>query len=57
MRHVSASEEEVALTVLNALDAAGFEVVVEEQHHQANVCKGSKAAAAHQRPQRVVSGH
>jgi hypothetical protein len=32
MRHLPASEEEVALTVLNALDAAGFEVVVRERH-------------------------
>lgn len=32
MRHLPASEEEVALTVLNALDVAGFEVVVREQH-------------------------
>ncbi|MEA1013697.1 hypothetical protein [Sphingosinicella sp. LY1275] len=31
MRHLPASEEEVALTVLNALDAAGFEVVIREQ--------------------------
>ncbi len=27
MRHLPASEEEVALTVLNALDEAGFDVV------------------------------
>ena len=31
MRHLPASEEEVALTVLNALDEAGFEVVTREQ--------------------------
>ena len=31
MRRLPASEEEVALTVLNALDAAGFEVVAREQ--------------------------
>ena len=31
MRHLPASEEEVALTVLNALDAAGFEVVRREE--------------------------
>lgn len=31
MRHLPASEEEVALTVLNALDEAGFEVVRREQ--------------------------
>ena len=29
MRHLPATEEEVGLTVLNALDAAGFEVVRE----------------------------
>ena len=27
MRHLSATEEEVALTILNSLDEAGFEVV------------------------------
>lgn len=27
MRHLPASEEEVALTILNSLDEAGFEVV------------------------------
>jgi hypothetical protein len=31
MRHLPASEEEVALTILNSLDAAGFEVVSREQ--------------------------
>jgi hypothetical protein len=31
MRHLPASEEEVALTVLNALDQAGFEIVRREQ--------------------------
>ena len=31
MRHVPASEEEVALTVLTALDEAGFDVVSREQ--------------------------
>lgn len=31
MRHLPASEEEVALTVLNSLDEAGFEVVSREQ--------------------------
>jgi hypothetical protein len=31
MRHLPASEEEVALTVLNALDEAGFTVVSREQ--------------------------
>ena len=31
MRHLPAPEEEVALTVLNALDEAGFEVVKREQ--------------------------
>jgi hypothetical protein len=31
MRHLPASEEEVALTVLNALDEAGFEVVRRKQ--------------------------
>jgi hypothetical protein len=31
MRHLPASEEEVALTVLNALDEAGFDVVRREQ--------------------------
>lgn len=35
MRHLPASEEEVALTVLNALDEAGFEVVRREQHPSA----------------------
>jgi hypothetical protein len=30
MRHLPASEEEVALTVLNALDEAGFTVVSRE---------------------------
>ena len=32
MRHLPASEEEVALTVLNALDEAGFDVVVRDAH-------------------------
>lgn len=32
MRHLPASEEEVALTVLNTLDEAGFDVVRREQH-------------------------
>lgn len=31
MRHLPASEEEVALTVLNALDEAGFAVVKRQQ--------------------------
>jgi hypothetical protein len=31
MRHLSASEEEVAITILNALDEAGFEVVKREE--------------------------
>jgi len=31
MRHLPASEEEVALTILNSLDEAGFEVVSREQ--------------------------
>lgn len=31
MRHLPASEEIVALTILNALDAAGFKVVAAEQ--------------------------
>ena len=31
MRHLPASEEEVALTVLNALDEGGFKVVRREQ--------------------------
>ena len=31
MRHLPVSEEEVALTILNALDAAGFKVVAGEQ--------------------------
>jgi len=31
MRHLPASEEEVALTVLNALDEAGFEVTKRDQ--------------------------
>lgn len=31
MRHLPASEEEVALTVLNALDEAGFDVVSREE--------------------------
>ena len=31
MRHLPASEEEVALTVLNALDEAGFDVVSRDQ--------------------------
>ena len=35
MRHLPASEEEVALTVLNALDEAGFEVARREQQPQA----------------------
>ena len=35
MRHLPASEEEVALTVLNALDEAGFEVVRREQQPSA----------------------
>ena len=30
MRHLPSSEEEVALTVLNALDEAGFEVIRRE---------------------------
>jgi len=35
MRHLPASEEEVALTVLNALDEAGFKVVRREQQPSA----------------------
>jgi hypothetical protein len=35
MRHLPASEEEVALTVLNALDEAGFTVVSQEQESAA----------------------
>jgi len=35
MRHLPASEQEVALTVLNALDAAGFDVVSREQQPSA----------------------
>jgi hypothetical protein len=31
MRHLPVSEEEVALTVLNALDEAGFDVVPRER--------------------------
>ena len=31
MRHLPASEEEVALAILNSLDEAGFEVVSREQ--------------------------
>lgn len=31
MRHLPASEEDVALTILNALDEAGFRVVSREQ--------------------------
>jgi hypothetical protein len=31
MRHLPSSEEEVALTVLNALDEAGFEVIRREE--------------------------
>jgi hypothetical protein len=31
MRHLPASEEEVALTILNALDEAGFDVVSRAQ--------------------------
>ncbi len=31
MRHLPATEEEVALTILNSLDEAGFEVVSREQ--------------------------
>ena len=30
MRHLPATEEEVALTILNSLDEAGFEVVSRE---------------------------
>ena len=30
MRHLPASEDEVALTILNSLDEAGFEVVSRE---------------------------
>jgi hypothetical protein len=35
MRHLPASEEEVALTILNALDEAGFNVVSREQQPSA----------------------
>jgi hypothetical protein len=35
MRHLPVSEEEVSLTVLNALDEAGFEVVRREQQPSA----------------------
>ena len=31
MRHLPSSEEQVALTVLNALDEAGFEVIRREE--------------------------
>ena len=31
MRHLPASEEEVALTILNALDEAGFSVVSRQE--------------------------
>ncbi|HEX8257150.1 MAG TPA: hypothetical protein VF589_05925 [Allosphingosinicella sp.] len=31
MRHLPVPEEEVALTILNALDEAGFQVIVREQ--------------------------
>jgi len=31
MRHLPSSEEEVALTVLNALDEAGYEVTAREK--------------------------
>jgi hypothetical protein len=31
MRHLPSSEEEVALTVLNALDEAGYEVIRREK--------------------------
>ena len=31
MRHLPVTEEEVALTVLNALDEAGFEIVSRQQ--------------------------
>lgn len=31
MRHLPATEEQVALTILNSLDEAGFEVVSQEQ--------------------------
>jgi hypothetical protein len=31
MRHLPSTEEEVALTILNALDEAGFEVVRREE--------------------------
>ena len=31
MRHLPVSEEEVALTILNSLDEAGFEVVSRKQ--------------------------
>jgi hypothetical protein len=30
MRHLPVSEEEVALTILNALDGAGYDVVIRE---------------------------
>ena len=43
MRHLPASEEQVALTVLNALDEAGFDVASREQLRLTNVCKGWKA--------------
>jgi hypothetical protein len=36
MRHLPASEEEVALTILNALDEAGFYVVRRDQRHPDN---------------------
>ncbi len=35
MRHLPSSEEEVALTVLNALDEAGFDVVSLKQETSA----------------------
>ena len=36
MRHLPSSEEEVALTVLKALDDAGFEIVTREERRPAN---------------------
>jgi hypothetical protein len=35
MRHLPASEEEVALSILNALDEAGFDVVSRTPHPSA----------------------
>ena len=36
MRHLPATEEEVALTILNSLDEAGFEIVSREARQSSN---------------------